>query len=306
MPAGTLNSRESKRVVNGKKPRLPAWFRGLLLSCAETPWLVKLLRSPVQFFYKCILTEVVRVRLPVGVRVLVRHSVLEKEFNPFLSDLDLTIVVPDEQSIKSVALAIPQLLTLFPMLDVPEIHTAQEEARLEQLQLKWSKLFLEVWFLRKLGWIKRDLRLNTEEFEVRKLEISLKKIEKKLGMTPWQQEVQLNSFEVLSSIIQHEEDVVMVCSRLPYLAIEGSGDLIMILSHKEFTRFTSFFPNEKEVEGQSLEWYEAKRALAYYELLLAKNKLRLTLDRDIDYERVAWVKGLELEIEACRIKSLDG
>lgn len=114
-------------------------------------------------------------------RIIPRHSLTEPfNFNLFMSDIDLTFLSPDEESIPTVLKNFYILKKFFFNLGEPEILTKSEyhsykSIENDRLEKIWRQLFL----IRKLNWQQKKLD-TTNPYELAKTKRGLKKCYSKL------------------------------------------------------------------------------------------------------------------------------
>jgi hypothetical protein len=117
-------------------------------------------------------------------RVALRGSVrIEKEFNIFLSDLDLTVVVEreDENELRKIRDQLVSLKRFFPPLGESEIYTGDEKKRYDHIFCEIGSLYSFLRKLRKSAWMEKNMDSAPTGYHRFKADRSKKKCFTQLG-----------------------------------------------------------------------------------------------------------------------------
>lgn len=260
-----------------RPPELSPALGRFLWYAGQTHW-ATWLAWPIRHLYRGLFPSIIGIGMPSGSCVRLRHSVLSGEFNPFTSDIDVTLVVPREADVEPALRCFLKKRRWLPMLDYPEIMTAAEAKKWVDYQARWGHLWNTIWKIRKTGWMLDRLKETTLPEERLKLERALSKGLAACTDRPEMGELlRLSDFPAFREFFPNDPtQAPKVCIYLPYLEVGRYGRPMLGLAQNEIAPFLEFFPGERATGEYSQDWWEGKRALTWHELCLARSENRLS------------------------------
>lgn len=271
--------------------------------------------KPVNFFvsglYKYVLipsiTTLLKMRHPCLLDIVPRNSLLSiKNFEAFLSDIDLTLVVKDSFDTQDLIRDFAKIKKLLVMLDMPEIYSFSE---MEQLlffkkQSYW-KLIENLYKIRKISWSLESMKRNTSPInkikQRRAINNSLQAIRKNYPHHS-SDHYNLSDFKYLEDFVAIDDDYKSICYYSPFLGINLKDKFVIELSEKEFVIFNALLPgevvNKKVATFVSDDFLACKIAIDYYELYLSRSVQRIRSAQNLSTDNWdAWIESLERNLK---------
>lgn len=243
-----------------------------------------------------LITSYLKFRFPHLKKVIVRNSLAEKNnFDAFLSDIDLTLIIENKSETKQILLTFLKLKTIFIMLDQPEIYEENEYQKLSELYSTWTADFIRfTWNFRKINWSLAELESSNNEAEKFKKLRSIKKSLSKIShLTDIKTPFILQDFSCFTRFknLSHQDNKT-ICYWSQYLETSSGKGIQLLLDANEFKLLNSLMPGEPvEVRFNIPDVLQVKSALQYHELYLSMNTVRLrsALKKDI----TPWTEWIE-------------
>ncbi len=223
-------------------------------------------------------------RLGSAQQVIFRHSVLSKDdFNFLFSDIDFSIIceLKDFQKIFKIF----KFLKMFLMnIGEIEIYTSEELQFIRMpMNEKGLKLWEKFYLIRKINWQKQKLNLNPDEYEIAKVERSLKTIFKKLDAP----NRNLNGTKIFDFILNDFTELPPEVNNTksfysPFLEINISSDPtaknkidnLYFENTNEVQKIESFFPYSNW-KPTNPTFTEVRKAIIVKELLISLHTQRI-------------------------------
>lgn len=242
---------------------------------------LQLVNNLVRLFYIYILLPLLSLCLKFKFKnilnIEIRHSLLDKHnFNAFLSDIDLTIIIKQNSSSKEIIQFFLSLKRFLIMLDTPEIYEEQEYALYKAIKesIYWG-IIHTLWSIRKINWNYQSLLEDPSEYntikKLRSIEISLNKIliapklTKNFPISDFKFLAPLNSSKPCIDTTDH----VSYVSR--FLETNLSNSIQITLPFNEIASFNELMPGE-EYSGVN---FKLKQSISEYEILTTSASIRI-------------------------------
>ncbi len=244
-------------------------------------------KESVRFFYlSCfipVLRNYLKGRHPALKNVVIRNSLFDKKhFNPFLSDVDITLVIQDGFNSKKLIQDFLKIKKIFIMLDYPEVYSESEYKTLLEIQQKSSwKIIDVIWNIRKMNWCLSSLQNQADELTILKMNRSIEKSLSKILRSekkPSRKQFFISDFKYFEILFNTELKNINVSYNSGFLGNQ-KGLMILELSRVQFHFLDSLMPAEKLYEPlkeQMTPFYlECKLSLALFERLITLSSIRL-------------------------------
>ena len=244
----------------------------------------------VQLFYIHLLFPIMgclfRLKHGTNIEFHLRHSILKSKFNPFLSDIDFSVVVPNNfQGMKKLVADLWRLNGVR-IFDVAQVYRSDEWRLLQSFDANSKSLVWFVWNFRKYVWLTKTQTQNKYE-ELKKQRAVKKCLETKYSL-PEMLELTMTDLGVKTS-------QPSVCLYSSYLELTTSQRIIET-DDRGFSFILSLLPGEKVKTHLNSAQLDLKRSLWIHEYLLSRSHLRMyslgVAERD-HYKR--WIRFLENE-----------
>lgn len=247
------------------------------------------LGNTVKWFYTKILFSIVKKTLRIkygdGFDLVLRHSILKRSFNPFLSDIDYTVIINREFDSTDDLLKTLIHLTHFKIFDYPQVYLREEWEELQSYGLKAHERFNFMWNVRKVGWLaqKNMTDLYEEIKKTRALKISQDYISKDIHH--WT--VGKENFPTFNP------ELPQVCPYIPFLEMT-SPERSMVYDVNQLMFLISLLPGEENWVELNQDCLDFKRKLWVYEYLLSRSHLRIhsRYSKKFEYYKT-WLRDLE-------------
>lgn len=222
-------------------------------------------------------------------KIIPRHSLLNDTFNPFLSDIDTTLVFKenDEDKLDDVLMFFFKLNKRTKVFDLPQVYLEEEWNLLVEAQAKYENNINVIWNFRKLTWIKSNSMLSQYEIfkKTRSLGFLKRKIFKELKESPY-------LFSDLGLGASSDQGP-LVCCWSQYLELT-TGSKILLLTTSELNYLFALLPGETPSIPLSSEQLEFKEALCLHEYLLSRSHIRIFSRMGEDCSKgISFIRWLE-------------
>lgn len=261
---------------------------------------IQFLHLFVFHFYKTILLRIVIFYLKSRHNniqtIQPRHSITEIDnFNAFLSDIDLSIVLIDGTSEVKVIQSYLKLKKILIMLDFPQVYFDSEYCQLRDIQsgAHWNTVNT-AWYIRKINWNLISISTNSSELnrikKLRSNQICYSKI--LINPDTSRKTFRLNDFIWFKRLTSEEEvnSTPTLCYFSHYLETTTKESIQILLTQNEFSLFNSLMPTELTHHNE----LELKNAIQDFEFLITKSSIRIdqSFNRNID-EKIKWINKLD-------------
>lgn len=280
----------------------------IILLLYKTFGKIRLLDFFVIHFYRNIIFPSVKTYLlerhPQLIDVQYRHSARSfKNFNAFLSDLDITLILADNSDSLPVLTSYFKLKKYLIMLDYPEVYEQKENDFLNS-QNKYSELIELFWNIRKINWNLDSLREDRSELNRIKKNRSIEKSLQKILRVPNKLRplvFTIEDFKHLDRLIPADSAEKNLLYWSFFLETTTPEHLQIKLTSRQFDFLNSLMPGEdlspSIASHISSEFKLNKRALELHELLLSKSAIRLKRAQGQDVKRwTEWTQYLEKKL----------
>lgn len=205
-------------------------------------------------------------------RVIYRHSVLHKNFNPCLSDIDYSLIISEPSSEKLDVLVkyLGKKLRL-KILDIPQIYLENEWSDLPDIDDKKMRVIRFFWYFRKQRWINEVVPQTS--YETFKKELSNATINQEIFKYGKSKNVFHFSDLLLDFPVSGGPEV---CFFSPYLELKDARR-VMICGSKEYEFLLSILPFERPITDLPEEWIKIKKSLWKFEYLVSRSHFRVHL-----------------------------
>lgn len=249
----------------------------------------------MQWFYLIIVPRVIEIYIPEVQFAIPRHSVLSDDFNIFYSDLDLTLISNSHEQTNTIYRKFFQIKKYFIFMDIPEVRTLDDELKLSEIKLKHGDLITSLWHIRKSCWLNEQLKNTNDSFERLKLERAIKRsyriISPKLSDGNNLRLSDINGFNKLFPLLLEQSTICLYSS---YIPIGTNSGIVINASLDEFFKFSFMLPGEQLLPNMASEWFEAKKSIHSYEIILAKAQQKKNKFFDTKSDLESWINSLEL------------
>jgi hypothetical protein len=200
-----------------------------------------------------------------------RHSVLEKKFNVFNSDIDYSVVVEkgSEDKISDLMTDLIKISKAIPVLDYPEVYL-EDEWQIKQ-HFKRSDELNFLWNLRKEGWLLGKSRSG--KYETFKKNMALKAVQK-IIYKKYSQSGIIDTCNFKFDNFSHIDLEKNLCVYSPYLELTNSTR-VWEFSDKGLFEFISILPGEQLIHNLSDDMLLLKKEIWLNEYLTARAHIRL-------------------------------
>lgn len=232
-------------------------------------------------------------------RIIPRHSLTEPfNFNLFMSDIDLTFITPEEESIPSLLRNFYLLKKVFINLGEPEVLTKSEfksytSIESKTLQSIWQQLFL----IRKLHW--QQKKLNTVNmYELAKINRGIIKCYMKLFSIGT--ELSLNNIFIMDfhSEVLAEDEFPYFSKYLEHwieIGTKTKDNSIVCSDLFQASGFLQILPDHFEERSKS-DHINLKRYIHLREICMSKCQLRILTSKGEDNISIReWIERLEYQ-----------
>jgi hypothetical protein len=246
--------------------------------------------------------ELPLIRALLGVKVLARHSVTERNnFNLFYSDVDLTLIFPHEKNIRKTMRRLQSLKRFLPNIGEPEVLLETEFENIQMYQTPFFQLIhAQIFQVRKLNWQLNSMSKTSDSLQKSKIERGLSKSLFKLNS---------------NSLIIKSEEIFPNCpnSRIrlnisyPYYCgylecwVEIGGAVheksVVFQRIEQADAFLQFLPGNK-YEDENLGYVQLKKYLSYLEIGKCQSTMRtMVLTAQESADGIAWLETLNRQID---------
>ena len=250
---------------------------------------VKLIDFFVLSFYKYIIYPLVKYYLQISfpelLSVKYRNSIDSlRNFNAFLSDLDITLILKDDSDPIPVVQSYLKLKKIFIMLDSPEIYFKKEYDLLNTFKKENCLPLIDLfWNIRKINWNLDSLHNNPDEFNIIKKKRSITNSLKKI--TGIDQEIHqdliyaIEDFTAVDEFIPADTSAKNLCYWSFFLETNKGNHLKIEMTSDQFYFLNSLMPgepiSEKIKDDVSSKFKKNKAVLEFHELYISKSSIRL-------------------------------
>lgn len=197
-----------------------------------------------------------------------RHSVLQRKFNPFLSDVDFSLVIEEQKSVQNLIKCLKAYSKCLKVIDLPQIYYRAEYNVLPDIDSPKDRDIRFIWYFRKYAWIQFD---NKSPYEIYKKRLAFEKIESETLKTASRSEV-LKTSDLLLNL--PAIDGYSVCVYNNYLELK-TRKRVLEMTHNELDFLISLLPGEPVLVELDENWKDFKKRLCIHEYLLSRSHLRL-------------------------------
>lgn len=242
----------------------------------------------VMMFYRYIIFPFIKIYLhlfyPNLVRIAYRNSVSSIEnFNAFLSDLDVTLIIRDDSNPTPIIKSYLNLKKYLIMLDYPEIYFEKEQKILDSFQKNQSNKLVELcWNIRKINWNLDSLDEQSDKLNTIKKNRSIRNSFRKILQSNKENSDYLFDIEVFSYInefIPPDYSEKNLCYWSMFLETNKKNHIKIMLTTKQYYFLNSLMPGEviaRNVKDDiSAAFFQNKTCLELHELYLSKSSVRL-------------------------------
>ena len=240
------------------------------------------------------LERFLRFKYGKGVQLVLRHSILKKSFNPFLSDIDYSVVVDKDFTRLDNLLRDLLFLKKSRIFDYPQIYIREEWEELHSLGEIAFERWNFIWNYRKIGWLRNYDPQNVYE-----------RFKKERAIRIGEEIVAKHSHHLFGDFYpktNRELPQVSVYSR--YLELTNSSRVVSCDVH-QLLFLTSHLPGELNWIELGEESLEFKRQLWIFEYFLSRSHLRLHSRETFDSkEYKIFLRDLEAKYKILFLQSI--
>lgn len=236
-----------------------------------------------------LISGILKLKHGSGFQLVLRHSILKKKFNPFLSDIDYSLVI--DNGFQKLDELTHDLICLngLKIFDLPQIYLKDEWRILDSFSDETKERIWFIWNVRKYGWL--NSKPISSEYESIKKNFAIQNCESLNGKIISGEICSVKDFGFRKSVGPQ------LCLYIPYLEIKDKTR-IMICDLDELNHLVSLLPGEVPEASLDQDSFDFKRALWISEYLLSRSHLRLNTRRGEDCGHFKeWLRFLEEKYE---------